>query len=82
MAVVTISQKGWVVIPAPLRDKYGWRTGDRVRVVDYGGVISLVPVLRDPEAEGLGSLHQRGRGLVSALQRMRRKERRRERAPK
>jgi AbrB family looped-hinge helix DNA binding protein len=82
MAVVTISQKGWVVIPAPLRDKYRWKTGDRVKVVDYGGVISLVPLLRDPEAEGMGSLHQRGRRLVSALDRTRRKERRREQAAK
>jgi AbrB family looped-hinge helix DNA binding protein len=40
--MVTVSQKGWVVIPVALRDNYHWNTGDRVKVVDYGGVVSLV----------------------------------------
>ena len=56
MAMVTVSQKGWVVIPVALRNKYHWNTGDRVRFVDYGGVVSLVPVLGDPEEEGRGAL--------------------------
>ena len=80
MAVVTVSQKGWVVIPAALRSKYHWKSGDRVKVVDYGGVVSLVPVLRSPEDEGAGSLRARGRSLVGALCRTRVKERRRGRA--
>lgn len=77
MSVVTVSQKGWVVIPAALRDKYHWRSGDRVRVVDYGGVVSLVPVSRHPEEEGLGMLRTRGRSLTRALARSRRDERKR-----
>jgi AbrB family looped-hinge helix DNA binding protein len=81
MSFVTISQKGWVVIPAALRDRYRWKAGDRVKVVDYGGVISLIPVLSDPEAEGMGSLRKSGRRrLISSLARSRRQERRRERA--
>lgn len=82
MSVVTVSQKGWVVIPAALRNKCQWKTGDRVKVVDYGGVVSLVPVLRNPEAEGMGSLRRGDRSLVRALERMRKQERRRDRAPK
>jgi AbrB family looped-hinge helix DNA binding protein len=82
MAVVTVSQKGWVVIPAALRIKYQWKSGDRVKVVDYGGVISLVPVLRQPEEEGFGVLRVRGRSLVQGLQRTRKAERRREQARK
>jgi AbrB family looped-hinge helix DNA binding protein len=78
MAVVTVSQKGWVVIPAALRHKYHLKTGDRVHVVDYGGVISLVPVLRHPEEEGFGALRVRGRPLLKGLRRARREERRRE----
>lgn len=77
MAVVTVSQKGWVVIPAELRHKYDWKSGDRVRVVDYGGVVSLVPVLSDPERDGLGALATPGRSLVKRLVRVRREERRR-----
>ncbi len=78
MAVVTVSQKGWVVIPVELRNKYHWNTGDRVKVVDYGGVVSLVPVLQNPEDEGLGALGMRGRSLLKGLKRTRKQERRRE----
>lgn len=79
MAVVTVSQKGWVVIPAELRHKYDWKSGDRVKVVDYGGVVSLVPVLSDPEHDGLGALATPGRSLVKRLGQVRREERRRAR---
>ena len=82
MAVVTVSQKGWVVIPAELRDKYQWKTGAHVKVVDYGGVVSLVPVMRNPETEALGILRTRGRSLVRGLRDARKEERRRERARK
>ena len=82
MSVVTVSQKGWVVIPAALRAKYGWKIGDRVKVVDYGGVVSLVPVLRDPERDAMGLLRVRRRSLVRALERARREERRHGRAPR
>ena len=82
MAVVTVSQKGWVVIPAALRDKYQWKTGDRVKVVDYGGVVSLVPVLRNPEDEAIGALSVRGRSLLKRLKQTRREERRREKTPR
>jgi AbrB family looped-hinge helix DNA binding protein len=82
MATVTVSQKGWVVIPVALRNKYHWNTGDRVNVVDYGGVVSLVPVLGDPEAEGRGALSMRGRSLLRRLQQTRNAERRRDKTRK
>jgi AbrB family looped-hinge helix DNA binding protein len=82
MAMVTVSQKGWVVIPVALRHKYHWNTGDRVKVVDYGGVVSLVPVLGDPEAEGRGALRMRGRSLLKRLQQTRKAERRRDKTRK
>jgi AbrB family looped-hinge helix DNA binding protein len=82
MSVVTVSQKGWVVIPVELRNKYHWKTGDRVKVVDYGGVVSLVPVLRNPEEQGMGALRANGRSLLKALRRARKGERRREQVRK
>ena len=82
MSVVTVSQKGWVVIPAELREKYQWKTGDRVKVIDYGGVVSLVPLLDDPEEEGAGSLKIPGRSLLQGLKRVRKEERRREQGRK
>ena len=77
MSLVTVSQKGWVVIPAEVRRKYNWKAGDRVKVVDYGGIVSLVPVMRSPEDEGMGALKAPGRSLLRALRRARREERRR-----
>lgn len=82
MAVVTVSQKGWVVIPAALRQKYQWKTGDRVEIVDYGGVVSLVPILKDPEEEGFGALKHAGPSLIRGLQRARKEERAREKRRK
>jgi AbrB family looped-hinge helix DNA binding protein len=76
MSVVTVSQKGWVVIPAKVRAKYRWKSGDRVNVVDYGGVVSLVPVLHRPEEQGMGALRVEGRSLLRALKRIRKDERR------
>ena len=78
MATVTVSQKGWVVIPAEIRRKYGWKAGDRVNVVEYGGHISLMPILKNPEDEGMGILKGRGGSLLKELKRERGKERRRD----
>jgi len=53
---VKVSQKGWVVIPVELRKKYDLNPGTSLRVVDYGGVLSLVPELDDPIGEAKGML--------------------------
>ena len=47
MPTLTISQKGWVVIPAEFRKKYQLTPGTKVQVVDYGGVLSIVRVSDD-----------------------------------
>jgi AbrB family looped-hinge helix DNA binding protein len=54
-----ISQKGWVVIPAELRKKYHLTPGTEVVVVDYGGVLAIIPARHDPIKQG--------RGLLKAL---------------
>ena len=46
MGVATVSGKGWVVVPQELRERYGLKKGDKVRIVDYGGIISIIPVRR------------------------------------
>jgi len=56
---VKISSKGWIVIPADLRRKYHLLPGTRVTVVDYGGVLSLVPISEDPVASSAGTLRGR-----------------------
>ena len=53
---IRLSSKGWVVIPAEMRAKHGLKPGSEVRVVDCGGVLSIVPVPADPINAGLGLL--------------------------
>jgi AbrB family looped-hinge helix DNA binding protein len=56
MNTLTISNKGWVVIPAELRKKYHLTPGTEVIIVDYGGVLSIVPAYKDPIKKGRGLL--------------------------
>ena len=72
---LTISNKGWVVIPAELRKKYNLLPGTEVVIVDYGGVLSIIPALQDPIKQGRGML----KGLPSLTQELR-KERGKERS--
>jgi AbrB family looped-hinge helix DNA binding protein len=76
---VTVSQKGWVVIPAELRRKHDLHPGTEVQVVDYGGVLALVPTLRDPVRQAAGMLKGR-KSLRDALMAEHRSERRREKS--
>jgi AbrB family looped-hinge helix DNA binding protein len=61
-----LSAKGWVVIPQELRERYGLKKGDRVRFVEYGGVIAVVPVSKNPVGESAGML-KGDTSLVEAL---------------
>ena len=79
MTTATISSKGWIVIPAALRQKYGLQAGVRVALVDYGGALAIVPVSPDPMQEAYGLL-KGGSSLVSALLEERAHERAQERA--
>ena len=54
MTTSTLSGKGWVVIPQEIRERYGLKKGDKVHIIDYGGVISIVPVSSDPIKRGRG----------------------------
>lgn len=77
MPTATISAKGWVVIPAECRKKYHLHPGTKVNVVDYGGVVAIVPALADPVREARGMLKQR-KSLSKALLNERKRERKRE----
>jgi AbrB family looped-hinge helix DNA binding protein len=71
---VTVSEKGWVVIPADLRRKYNLHPGAEVSVVDYGGVLALVPVMARPTREAAGMLKGK-KSLTRALLAEHRRER-------
>ena len=76
---VLVLEKGWIVIPAELRKKYGLLPGTEVQVIDYGGVLSLVPRLADPVRQAAGMLKGR-KSLTRALLAEHRAEERREKA--
>jgi AbrB family looped-hinge helix DNA binding protein len=76
---LVISEKGWVVIPAELRRKYALKPGSTVQIVDYGGVLALVPTLADPVRKAAGMLKGK-KSLTQALLAERRAERLREAA--
>ena len=70
----TVSEKGWVVIPADLRKKYNLHPGAKISVVDYGGVLALVPVMTKPVRQAAGMLKGRT-SLTRALLTDHRRER-------
>ncbi len=78
MAVATVSAKGWIVIPNELRKKYGLKAGSQVTLVDYGGVLSIVPLMDDP-IQGAAGILKGDRPLTEALLEERSRERSRER---
>ena len=74
---LTISNKGWVVIPAEMRKKYNLVPGTEVTLVDYGGVLTIVPVTADPIKKGRGLLKGQP-SLSTALKKDRAAEKKRE----
>ena len=66
MSSSVLSEKGWVVIPTEIRKKYGLVKGERVNIIDYGGVISILPVAIDAISEAVG-FFQGGPSLTKAL---------------
>jgi len=66
MTTSTVSQKGWVVIPKIYRQKYNLKPGDQVRIVDYGGVLAVIPLPEDP-VSALRGLLAEGPSLTADL---------------
>ena len=73
MNTSTLSEKGWVVIPRDLRKRYGLKKGDRVHIIDYGGVISIIPASGAPIKKSLGMLKGKT-SLVKELAKSRRQD--------
>jgi AbrB family looped-hinge helix DNA binding protein len=56
MTTHSISNKGWIVIPAELRKKYDLKPGSQVRIVDYGGVLAIIPAMANPIQQAAGMI--------------------------
>jgi antitoxin PrlF len=63
MAAVTLTEKGQIVIPLEIRQRYELTPGTQVEFVDEGGAIRLVVRRRVPPSDPAA-----GYGLVQAKQ--------------
>ena len=79
MYTTTVSAKGWVVIPKPIRDKHGLKKGSRVQVVDHGHILVIVPLPDDP-IKALHGMFKDGPSLTNDLLHERAKDRAKEEA--
>ena len=56
METVKVLAKGQIVIPSPLRKKFGIKPGAEMSVFEYEGIIYLVPPSKDPIIDSMGCL--------------------------
>lgn len=77
MYTTKVSAKGRIIIPKPLREKYGLKKGSQVQVFDYDGVLAVVPLPVDP-VKALHGMLAGGSSLTEDLLAERTRERARE----
>jgi len=56
VATVTVSKKGWVVIPKEMRERHGIAPGDRVNILEIDKRLVLMRAFDDPIEAGFGLL--------------------------
>ena len=72
----TVTSRGQTVVPSELRKRYRIEPGSSLQWLDKGNEIRVIPVPKDVIAALRGS--GKGEGLLDALLRERKKDRRRE----
>jgi AbrB family looped-hinge helix DNA binding protein len=56
MAIVKTLSKGQIVIPADIRKRYHIEPGTEMQMMEYGGIIYLIPPVEDPIKAACGLL--------------------------
>jgi AbrB family looped-hinge helix DNA binding protein len=59
MSTVKTLAKGQIVIPAEMRKKYHIEPGTELQIMEYNGIIYLVPPVENPIKAATGSLPSR-----------------------
>ena len=72
-----VSAKGWIVIPAPLRRRYGIKPGSVVKIREIDNRIVLVPETTDPVQTCFGKYSEK-ESLIKVLIEERKEEKRHE----
>lgn len=74
MTVVNISNHGRITIPAKLRNKYGWKDGDKVIIVDHPlEGIKILPYLEQEKLQSILEL-ETSLKIVEEISKERKKE--------
>jgi AbrB family looped-hinge helix DNA binding protein len=73
MAVVKTLAKGQIVIPAEMRKRYRIEPGTEIQILEYGGILYLIPPVEDPIRAACGIL-PRQPSLSKRLLRERKRE--------
>lgn len=56
MAIVRTLSKGQIVIPAEIRKRYKIEQGTELQIMEYGGIIYLIPPVENPIKAACGLL--------------------------
>lgn len=59
MAKVKTLSKGQIVIPAAIRKKYKILPGSELQIIEYGGIIYIIPPVSKPIKAACGALPQK-----------------------
>lgn len=62
-----VSTKGQVVIPAELRKRHHLEPGAQVRIFEYGDLVCIAPVVKEPVEAAYGFLPEGGKPLTEEL---------------
>lgn len=73
MATVKTLSKGQVVIPVEIRRKYHIKPGSEMQIMEYGGIIYIIPPVEDPIVAACGLMPARP-SLSAKLLKERKKE--------
>jgi len=77
MAQATVSEKGSIVIPQEIRQKYGIQPASKVEVLDIGDRVMILPIPSDAIRAARGMLKFKG-SVLKTLRDYRKKELRKE----
>ena len=69
-----VSTKGQVVIPAELRTRHHLEPGAQVRIFEYGDLVCIAPVVKEPVTAAYGFLADGGKPLTEELLEERKKD--------
>ena len=69
-----VTVKGQVLIPGDIRKRLHIEPGSEVRFVEYGNIVCIVPVVKEPVDDAYGFLRDNGPSTTDELLNERRKD--------